>query len=287
MKIIPHRHRKTYHQFLKSALGKQIPIELLPRRIRILGHVAILWLDSKIVDYKEQIGEITLEYSPKIQSVLRRTDAIAGPFRQPGVELIAGSPETETVFKENQVIFCLDPMKVMFSIGNKTERLRMSKLGTKEFVVDMFAGVGQLSLPMAVHAKPAIIHAIEWNPDAFYYLKRNIQVNKVSEIIKPHFGDTRLITPQLGQRKADRVIMGLIQGTDLYLKEGIQCVRPGGMMHIHEIGPKGDMENELLHKLETMCSSMSRNIELMESRLVKTYNPRYNHFVLDVQVNGS
>jgi tRNA wybutosine-synthesizing protein 2 len=259
--IIPRRHRKTYHQFLQSALGEHIPAEFLPRRIRILGHVAILWLDPKIVDYKEQIGEITLEYSPKIQSVLRRTEAIAGPFRQPGVELIAGSPETETMFKENQVIFHLDPMKVMFSVGNKTERLRMSKLGTKEFVVDMFA--------------------------AFYYLKRNIEANKVSEILKPHFGDTQLIAPQLGQRKADRVIMGLIQGTDLYLKEGIQCVRPGGVMHIHEIGPKGDMENELLHKLETMGSSMNRNIELVESRLVKTYNPRYNHFVLDVQVNGS
>lgn len=272
----------TYYQFLQTRLEDKIPPELLPRRIRILGHVAILWLNPQIVKHKKLIGETTLEYNHKIQSVIRRTDAIAGPYRQPAVELIAGSQETETVFRENKVVYHIDPMKVMFSVGNKTERLRMSQLGSDEFVIDMFAGIGQLSLPMAVHAKPRVIHAIEWNPDAYQYLQQNIQANKVTETYTSHFGDTSLITPGIG--KADRVIMGLIQGTDMYLEQGVQCLRSGGIMHIHEIGPKERMETELLMKIEKVAALTDRRVELRNTRMIKTYSPRYNHFVLDVQL---
>jgi tRNA wybutosine-synthesizing protein 2 len=214
--------------------------------------------------------------------VIRRTDAIAGPYRQPAVELSAGSHETETVFRENKVVFHIDPMKVMFSVGNKAERLRMSQLGSDEIVIDMFAGIGQLSLPMAVHAKPRVIHAIEWNPDAYHYLQQNILTNKTSEIFTPHFGDTRLITPRVG--KADRIIMGLIQGTDLYLEQAVKCLRSGGIMHIHEIGPKEEMETELLTKLKKVATSTACRVELINTRMIKTYSPRYNHFAIDVQL---
>ncbi|MFX1404422.1 MAG: class I SAM-dependent methyltransferase family protein, partial [Promethearchaeota archaeon] len=196
------------------------------------------------------------------------------------------SPETETVFRENKVIFHLDPVKVMFSFGNKAERLRMSRLGTDEFVIDMFAGIGYLSLPMAVHAKPKAIHAIEWNPDAFHYLEQNIQSNNVSQLIQPHFGDARQLAPRIGKGQADRVIMGLIQGTSQYLEQGIQCLRSGGMMHIHEIGPKEDMESKLLSQLQKMALTMKRQVKLVNTRMIKTYNPRYNHFVLDIQLNS-
>lgn len=286
MKEIPHHHRTTYYQFLKTRLGAQIHPKLLPRRLRILGHVALLWLDPQIEQHKKLIGETTLRYSPEIRSVLRRTAAISGPFRQPAVELIAGSPDTETVFRENKVVFHLDPMKVMFSVGNKAERLRMSKLGNDEFVVDMFAGIGQFSLPMAVHAKPRIIHAIEWNTDAFHYLKQNIQANNVSKRFQPHFGDTGQLAPRISQGRADRVIMGLIQGTMRYLKQGVQCVRPGGMMHIHEIGPKEDMATDLLSALQKIALPMKRQVDLVRTGMIKTYNPRYNHFVLDIQLNS-
>ena len=275
----------TYHQFLQTRLGERIPAELLPRRIRVLGHVAILWLDSQIVRHKHLIGQATLEYDGKIKSVLRRTDAIAGPYRQPAVELIAGSPETETRFRENRVIFHLDPRKVMFSVGNKAERQRMSKLGAGELVVDMFAGIGQLSLPMAVHSNPKRIHTIEWNPDAYHYLVENIQANRVSEIVQPHLGDTGQITPTVCQKQADRVIMGLIQGTELYLEQGIQCVRSGGMIHIHEIGPKEDRGAKMMQRITQVASLNARQVELVNSRKIKTYNPKYNHFVLDVRVN--
>lgn len=279
------RRRSPFHEFLTVELGAQIPSELLPRRLRLLGHVAVLWLHPQVEQFKELIGLTVLRYSPKIRSVLRRTAAIAGPFRQPAVELIAGSPETETVLKENKVIFHLDPMKVMFSLGNKSERLRMSQVGSGETVIDMFTGIGQFSLPLAVHARPIIVHAIEWNPDAFEYLNQNIQANKISKIVKAHFGDSAIIAPKISQGRADRVIMGLIQGTSKYIKQGISSLRPGGIMHLHEVGLKDEIPAMILSNLENCAGLLKREIALLETRTIKTYNPQLNHFVLDVQVN--
>jgi tRNA wybutosine-synthesizing protein 2 len=284
VKKIPKPHKATFHDFLQNRLGTKISPELLPHRLRILGHVAILWLNPQIIEYKNLIGQTVLEYDIRIKSVLRRTDAISGPYRQPAVELIAGSPETETVLKENKVIFHLDPMKVMFSSGNKAERLRMSQLGSEEFVIDMFAGIGQFSIPMAVHARPRLIHAIEWNPDAFHYLSQNVTTNKVSEIVHPHLGDTVKLAPELGRGKADRVIMGLIQGTAEYLKQGIMSLKLGGIMHIHEIGVKDDLETKLLGVLRENAFAMKRQVEVLNIQTIKTYNPRLDHFVLDVQI---
>jgi tRNA wybutosine-synthesizing protein 2 len=135
---------------------------------------------------------------------------------------------------------------------------------------------------MAVHTKPRVIHAIEWNPDAYHYLQQNIRANKVSEIYKSHFGDTRLITPKIG--KADRIIMGLIQGTALYLEQGVQSLRSGGTMHIHEIGPKEKMETELVAQVKKAAASTARRVKIINTRMIKTYNPRHNHFALDVQL---
>lgn len=284
VKTITNRRRLAFHQFLQNALKDQINPELLPRRLRRLGHVAVLWLHPDSVQFSKQIGEAVLQYDSRIQSVLRRTAAISGPYRQPAVELIAGSENTDTQFKENGVIFHLNPMKVMFSVGNKAERVRMSQLGTGECVVDMFAGVGQLSLPMAVHARPRIIHAIEWNPDAFHYLSQNIEANKVADIVRPHFGDSGQLAPKIAQGEADRVLMGLIQGTDRYLRQGLSCVPHGGILHVHEISSKEQQGAEVISLLRDRARSMNLGIELLQVHAIKTYNPRLTHFVLDVLV---
>ena len=284
VKTITNRRRLPFHQFLQNRLKDQIEPELLPRRLRRLGHVAILWLDPAAIRFKKQIGEVVLQYDSRIQSVLLRTAAISGPYRQPAVELIAGSTNTATKFRENGVTFHLDPMKVMFSVGNKAERARMSQLGSDECVVDMFAGIGQLSLPMAVHSQPQIIHTIEWNPDAFHYLSLNIKANKVSHIVKPHFGDSGLLAPKIAQGEANRVLLGLIQGTTHYLKQGLLCVSPGGILHIHEVGPKKQQGAEVFSLLQKTARSMNLGVELLQIHTIKTYNPQLTHFVLDVQV---
>jgi tRNA wybutosine-synthesizing protein 2 len=279
--------RGPFYQFLCHELENKISLHLLPRRLRVLGHVAILWLDQQAIPFKEMIGQAVLKFDSRIRSVLIRTAAISGPFRQPALELIAGSSETETSFRENRCIFHLDPMKVMFSMGNKAERIRISQLGGNEFVVDMFAGIGQFTIPMAVHARPHVLHAIEWNPEAFHYLQKNIQTNRVSDIVKAHFGDTGILAPKVAKGQADRVLMGLIRGTTEYLAQGIECLKVGGILHIHEIGPRTNTISMVLNALEKAAHELDRKVSILATRTIKTYSPRWNHFVLDIQVDAT
>jgi tRNA wybutosine-synthesizing protein 2 len=201
------------------------------------------------------------------------------------MELIAGDSYTETAFRENHCTFHLDPMRVMFSIGNKAERVRMSQLGAGELVMDMFAGIGQFSIPMAVHARPRMVHAIEWNPDAFHYLQQNIQANRVMHLVIPHLGDTGTLAPQIAQGMADRVVMGLIQGTTRYLRQAIACLHPGGALHVHEIGPRHDAISDTTKALEQAAQIEGRKVTLLATRRVKTYSPGWNHFVIDAQLD--
>lgn len=285
MKRLRYRYRRTFHQFLQEQLGDKIPESLLPRRLRIYGHVAVLWLKPEAVSLKEVIGLKVLEYDSRIRSVLRRTEAISGPFRRPALELIAGSNETETSFSENGCTFHIDPMKVMFSLGNKAERERMSLLGTDELVVDMFAGIGQFTIPMAVHASPRVIHAIEWNPEAFHYLERNIHENRVGGIVTPHQGDTDIIAIEVSQGQADRVLMGLVQGTARYLEKGFACLRPGGVLHFHEICPRPGAIAAAVKIIEHAAQQTDRQVRMLGGRIIKSYSPLNVHVVLDVRVD--
>ena len=277
--------RNSFHQFLCQKLGDSVAHDLLPRRLRILGHVAVLWLEPEAIPAKARIGQVVLEFDSKIRSVLRRTAPISGPFRQPAVELIAGDAHTETAFRENRCTFHLDPMKVMFSIGNKAERARMSQLGAGELVIDMFAGIGQFSIPMAVHAHPRLVHAIEWNPDAFHYLQQNIEANRVTHLVTPHLGDTGVLAPQIAQGNADRVLMGLIQGTTRYFKQALACLHTGGILHVHEIGPRHDAAGRTVELLERAAQDERRQVTLLATRTVKTFSPGWNHFVIDARID--
>ena len=207
-------------------------IHLIPRGWFLLGEVIVVKIHPDIRPYEQHIGQALLDFYPRCCTVLA-DDGIFGAFREPVRRIIAGS-KTQTVHKENKVIFNLDASLVMFSPGNLTERIRMSRFGKGEHVVDMFAGIGYFTLPMAVHSRPRKITAIELNPNAYHYLCQNIRQNHVEEIVEPVLGDCAKVTLE---GVADRVVMGMVQVTDQYLQKGISALRPGGILHYHQTVP--------------------------------------------------
>lgn len=79
---------------------------------------------------------------------------IHGQKREPEIEMIYGEG-TRTIHKENYCKYAIDVAKVMWSKGNTGERLRMSKLPEdNETIIDMFAGIGYFTIPMALHSNP-------------------------------------------------------------------------------------------------------------------------------------
>ena len=206
----------------------------VPSGWQILGDIIIVSIPEMLENKKIKVAEALLSMYPKCKSVVRDF-GIEGQFRQPKRELLLGS-STETVHKEHGCFFKQDVTKVMYSKGNLEERKRMSRLGNGELIVDMFAGIGYFSIPMAVHSRPRKIISIEINPESFAYLKENIRLNHVEDIISPILGDCSKLTPE---GLADRVIMGYVGTTHHYLEPAVMALKKsGGILHYHETVPE-------------------------------------------------
>jgi len=167
----------------------------------------------------------------------------------------------------------------MFSPGNIGERIRISKFGKEEIVVDMFAGIGYFSIPMAVHSSPDEIIAIEINPDAFHYLRENIKLNQVEDTVTPIHGDSMEETPE---NYADRVIMGHLFSHE-FLPVAIRAIRKKGIIHYHEGVPEKILERPV-NRIKNTARKLGRNVRIMNFRKVKNYSPGVCHVVVDAEI---
>lgn len=253
---------------------------LLPRGWYILGEVIVVKIHPALDGFKHRIGEALLAIYPRCRAVVRDF-GIEGPLREPVREIIAGDSSL-TLHRENGVLFKLDALKIMFSQGNLRERMRMSLLGQGETVVDMFAGIGYFSIPMAVHSRPIRVMAIELNPLAHKYLVENTRINKVEEIVQPVLGDCSDKTPS---GEADRVLMGLVQVTDKFLQKGIEALRPGGTLHYHQTIPSWLYPRAAIHEVVEAARSMDRRAEIVYCAKVKKFSPGVVHAVVDARID--
>lgn len=255
-------------------------IRLLPKGWYILGDVIIVKIHPALEDHKGVIGDALLAIYPRCKSVLRDF-GIDGKFREPKRELIAGSG-SETVHKENGVLFKLDALRLMFSPGNLQERMRMAQFGHGETVVDMFAGVGYFTLPMAVHSHPKRIISIELNPLAHSFLAENIRLNKVEDIVEPVLGDCSKKAPR---GIADRVVMGYVGCTNEYLGAGIKALRKGGILHYHQTLPARKTPAALGEDVIIASGKLGRVAEILRCARVKKYAPNVIHAVVDARIH--
>ncbi len=251
--------------------------KFLPSGWQVLGDIIIVSLRKELEFRNKEIGSALLSLYPKCTTVLLDR-GINGKLRQPVREIIAGR-STETIHKENGCLFKIDALKLMYSQGNLAERKRMSKFGKGETIVDMFAGIGYFSIPMAVHSKPKKIFAIEINPEAFGYLKENIKLNDVEDIVEPVSGDCAAVTPQ---GIADRVIMGYLDAHE-YLEQGIRALLPGGIIHYHEAVPEA-VERRPVERVIEAAKKPGRKAEIISVRRIKKYSPGVWHVVVDARI---
>ena len=265
---------------ITDALKRIIPHDLLrfaPKRYKIIGDIIIIKIHEKLEKYKFKIGEALLDLHPHCKSVWRDFGK-EGMIRKPKVECIAGSG-SETIHRENKCLFKLDVTKVMYSLGNQAERARMARIVKDgEVVVDMFAGIGYFSIPIAVHSNAEKIYSIEINPDAFDYLIENIKINCVDNIV-PILGDCMFAAPE---GVADRVIMGHIRCHD-FIKKAMTVLDKEGVIHYHESVPEPVMERPII-RLKKNAELLNKNIKILSYRKVKNYSPGVYHVVVDAYV---
>jgi len=224
-------------------------------------------------------GLETLANEFKVKSIVK-INKIQGQMREPEIELLYGD-STETIHKENMCLFKLDLAKVMWSKGNTQERIRIAKLvKPNETVLDMFAGIGYFTIPIAKHGKVKKLTAIEINPNSFKYLKENLILNKVENNVVPLLGDCDELAKNI---KADRVIMGYVRTTHHYLDTAINALNDGGILHYHETVPDKLINTRPINRIKEVAKE--KEVELLNLRTIKKYSPGVSHVVLDVQIN--
>ncbi len=240
-------------------------------RGKVIGDILVLKNEPDNVDELLKL--------PEVKRIVK-LGRINGSKREPEVEILVGD-DTETIHRENHCFFKLDVAKIMWSKGNTTERQRIPKIVKNgETVVDMFAGIGYFSIPIAVHSNPEKIYSIEINPISYGYLKDNITLNKAEDIIKPILGDCRKVALK---EVADRVLMGYIGNTHEFLDAAMQIVKPGGIIHYHESVP--DLLKFKRPPQRIIDAAEGRGVEILKKRVIKKYSPGVYHVVVDAKIN--
>lgn len=251
---------------------------LLPDKWEKFGDLGVIKLDPVLVEYEHEVAEAYASVLG-LKAVLKDTIGISGEFRTPTTKLLLGT-DTVTTHTENGVRYRFDAARIMFSSGNMDERIRMASVKCHgEVVVDMFAGIGYFSLPLAVYQRPKEILACEINPVAHRYLIENVRLNHVENRIRPFLGDNRDLP---GESFADRVIMGYVKTTHEFLPVALRLLKDGGIVHYHETCP-----NELLpaRPIQRIVDSVhGGRVEILRLKDIKSYAPGVSHIVVDARV---
>jgi tRNA wybutosine-synthesizing protein 2 len=258
---------------LEAVLGAKTA--LLPDKWEIAGDVITVKMDPALFEFGELIGRTYAEVL-SARSVLADVSGVSGEFREPDMILLYG-PSGESVKLENGIRYCFDVTKVMFASGNLAERKRMKCLDcTGETVVDMFCGIGYFTLPLAKYSGARRVFACEKNPQSYGFLLKNLALNEINNVI-PLLGDNRDIP---GKAFADRILMGYVQTTSVFVPKALEMAKPGCMIHYHDTFPVGKEEKMIREIFDRYCSeyTIERIIE------VKSFAPGVSHYVADIRV---
>jgi tRNA wybutosine-synthesizing protein 2 len=270
---------------------KTIPenkIRLLPRGWKRVGEVGILELNPQLYPWKNEIGEVYLKFLPELKTIAHKIGTTTTITRKPDFEILAGAPDTVTLHKELGCKFWIDALKLTFSSGNHAERHRMMNINQKrEQVIDMFACVGNLSIPLAVHNPKTTLIGIEINPLAYKFLVKNIQENHIETQYQAILGDNRLITPK---NWANRVLMGYFNIDTTQLSNALTSLQQdqGGIIHAHGLSSTKDPSDWQSKITNIIADSFPHfKIKTTEKRIIKTVAAGIQHYVNDIYIESN
>jgi len=258
----------------------------LPAGFQRIGDIVIVNLDPEVEEFEREIAGIILRNFSYVKTVYKRCGRIEGEFREPRIEYLSGEKRSVTTHRENNCLYKIDVTKIMFYKGNLSERARLPRLvKTGETVVDMFAGIGYFSIPIARLSKPKKVFSIEKNPVAFDLLRENIKLNNVSDRVVPVFGDCRHVNTG---SIADRVIMGYLPKTYEFLPYALSSLKNnGGIIHYHDTFHKDELWEKPLDILERYGFKAGYDLRKASyKKIVKDYAPNVVHVVIDAEFKG-
>jgi len=277
---IDFEEHKKRPRSMEDYLQGRIPPEKMDefkKSFDIIGDVVILEIPDELEDEKYLIGEAALKFT-KRKSVYRKKSKIKGIVRTRELEHLAGEDQPVTIHKEYDSHIMLDVKKVYFSPRLATERkIVTDQVHDGEIILDMFAGVGPFAINIARRHKVQI-YAVDINPHAVDYLKKNITSNKLKGQITAIQGDVAEVLKNLNP-EMDRINMNLPGTAYEFLPLAVEHLKPGGTLHYYQFSR--DFEDPIKRVKKV---AYPRHVEILDKRKVKSRSPGVWHVAIDARI---
>ena len=256
---------------------------LLPSSFDVVGDVAIMKVPEELRPYSEAMGTALLKATPNIRAVFH-DGGVKGEFRIRELTRVAGTGDAEVIHRENGVRLKTDPSKVYFNPRLSAERARVAgQVKDGEVIIDMFAGVAPFGCVICRNAHPSMVYSIDLNPECQAFAEENVRLNKITNL-KPMTGDATVVVKSLP--KADRVVMNLPQMADQFLPDALGCVKPTGVIHMHRVLERDEVE-QYSEELKARMASNGTPVRIITCIELKNYSPTKGVYVFDISPDAT
>ena len=273
--------KKQLQKILRNKIDNSL-LDKLPSGYSRTGDIAIFHqIHLDLQNHRRIIGDAIIQLDSQVSVVVeqKETQTI---HRKPQIRHLAGDERYITVHKEFDTVFHLDISEITFSSGNKGERNHLiSIVKNNEIICDMFACIGNISLPIIVNNPTVQAHGIEINKTAFQFLEKNIKANNVEERYFPIYGDNRIKTPK---NFASRVLMGYFECDEQQITNAIEALKREGWIHLHTIVARNE-DYKVKEVLERIRKDIEFEYQISDIRRIKKFSPRLNHFCFDIMIS--
>ncbi len=249
----------------------------------IIGDIAIIEIPDILIPKEKEIANAIMQIHKNVRVVAKKQGPMEGEYRVRKLSIILGESRTETMYKENKVKMLLDITKVYFSSRLSFERKRIAlQVKDGEKILALFAGIGPFPLVIAKTKKNCEIIAIELNPIAVEYMKKNIALNKIKNIIAI-CGDVKEIVPREYKNYADRILMPLPKDAEEFLSIAYEGAKNNAIIHFYTFA---DIKNPFEDAKRKIFAHLKKeNIEIISERIVRPFSPARVQVAIDFRLN--
>jgi tRNA (guanine37-N1)-methyltransferase len=220
--------RTTYRDLLRGRLPDDI-VARLPRSFDLVGDIAIIRLDEDLIEYGPEIAEAIMRIHRRVRCVYAR-GPVQGTPRIQRLHHIGRERRTETIYKENGVLFSVDIASMYVNTRLSSERLKIAmEISDNETVLDLFSGYGAYALNIARIRRASVI-ATDINRESIIHMVKSIYMNKLAGTVHPLVSDAE--SPPM-RRGFDVVIADNPTDMDRYIETIAGLVRRGGRAYIY------------------------------------------------------
>ncbi|MGI0141210.1 MAG: class I SAM-dependent methyltransferase [Candidatus Micrarchaeales archaeon] len=270
--------RSGYRQLLKQELGKRY--DDVTKSYDLVGNIALI--DAKGEPAKK-IARAIMETNKNIKTVISKGGAVRGKYRTRKYVHILGKRNFVAEYKENGVLLKFDIRKTFFSSRLAFDRLRIARLvKNNEKVIVMFAGMGPFAIEIAKMHKKSEVVGIELNKSACAYMKKNIELNHLKNVIA-EVGDVKKVAHEY-RGFADRIIMPLPKDAYDFLDAALEVAKKKAVIHYYAFGKRESAFEDQIKLVKSFFAKKHRKMSIIDKRVVRKYSPKEIEIVLDILI---